>query len=73
MAIKDMPSNGSQYWTAGAGLDWALDHDEETVPYLFPDGASKEVFYPENSLRMEEIPTGLQFPDWNEWLPVSPP
>ena len=28
----------AQYWAAGAGLEWVADHDEETLPYIAPDG-----------------------------------
>jgi hypothetical protein len=71
--IHQMPSNGSQYWTAGAGLDWALDHDRETLPYLFPQGVSQADIDADSSLRMWHVPTALQFADWNGWLPAHHP
>lgn len=69
--IHDMPGGGSQFVSAGAGVDWALDNDVETVPFLFPGGAS----YDDITTKMKpwDIPIALQFPDWNEWLPVHHP
>jgi hypothetical protein len=74
-AIHEMPSNGSQYLAAGAGIEWALDRDEEAIPYLWPNGPSKADFDPvdSNSLKMWHIPNNLQFADWNEWLPTHHP
>lgn len=71
--IHDMPSNGSQYWAAGAGLEWALDHDRETLSHLFPNGPSKDDIDVDESLDVVSIPVALQFPDWNEWLPTHHP
>lgn len=70
-AIHDMPGDGSQFLAGGAGLDWALDEDSETVPYLFPDGASQDDVL--RDLKMWDVPIALQYPDWNEWLPVHHP
>ena len=60
-------------WSAGAGLEWVLDHDSETVPYLFPNGVVDEVGSTKSTLNMRELPLALQFPDWNEWLPPVHP
>jgi hypothetical protein len=46
-------------WAAGAGLQWALGSDAETLKYL--DFAKP--------LNMREIPIAMQLPDWNHWLP----
>ena len=64
-------------WAAGAGLAWALDRDEASLPYLFPGqtagkaglSVTPEIFRPDGSLNAREIPVSLQLPDWNHWLP----
>ena len=71
--LENMPSNGSQYWAAGAGLEWTLDSDMETLPHLFPGGVSYDDIDPESSLDVWNIPVALQYADWNEWLPVHHP
>jgi len=63
----------SQYWAAGAGVEWSLDHDRETLPYLFPDGVSLDDVHPDSSLNVRTVPIALQMPDWNEWLPEQHP
>jgi cytochrome c553 len=67
-------------WAAGAGLEWALDHDAETLPYLFPAqgrlqgmAITPAAFAPEGHLHEREIPISLQLPDWNHWLPQVHP
>jgi hypothetical protein len=65
----------SQLWAAGAGLAWALDRDADMWPYVQGDDG---VFTDEDvavgsTLNMRELPMNLQFPDWNEWLPVVHP
>lgn len=60
-------------WSAGAGVEWALDHDSETLPFLFPGGVDAGDISIDESLDMTAIPVALQFPDWNEWLPVHHP
>ena len=64
-------------WSAGAGLEWVLDADEEMLPYLFPNGTSVEairaVADTDNTLNMRELPIAIQLPDWNEWLPEIHP
>jgi len=70
-AVHDMPGNGSQFLAGGAGVDWALDEDSETVPYLFPGGASQDDVL--RDMQMWHVPIALQYPDWNEWLPVHHP
>ena len=63
----------SQYWAAGAGVDWSLDHDRETLSHLFPDGVSLDDVHPDSSLNVRAVPIALQMPDWNEWLPEQHP
>ena len=60
-------------WSAGAGLEWVLDDDSETLPYLFPNGIVSEIGSTKSTLNMRELPLALQFPDWNEWLPPVHP
>ncbi len=57
-------------WAAGAGLEWVLDDDLETLNYLFPEGINASAVGGfTNTLSAREIPLALQFPDWNHWLP----
>lgn len=58
-----------QDWAAGGGLEWALPKDSDTIPYLFPNGINKEAVATSGNLNLREIPVGMQFPDWNRWLP----
>ena len=60
-------------WAAGAGIEWALDDDSETLPYLFPEGITSEVASTKSDLNMRELPLALQLPDWNRWLPPIHP
>ena len=60
-------------WAAGAGLEWVLDDDGETLDYLFPNGITDEVASTKSNLNMRELPLALQFPDWNRWLPPIHP
>lgn len=62
------------HWAAGAGVEWALDSDEEMKDFLFPNGVVYEGDAKvESSLNMRDLPTAAQMPDWNEWLPVHHP
>jgi len=63
----------SQYWAAGAGVEWSLDRDRETRAYFFPDGVSLDDVHPDSSLNVRTMPIALQLPDWNEWLPEQHP
>jgi hypothetical protein len=65
-------------WAAGAGIDWALDDDSATLPYIFSADAelagrqtrgTRNVFRPDGNLNPREIPIALQLPDWGHWLP----
>lgn len=63
----------AEEWAAGAGLEWALDTDEEMLPYFFPNGtrpqAIAQVVDIKGTLNTREMPVALQFPDWKHWLP----
>jgi hypothetical protein len=63
----------SQFWAAGAGNKWVLDHDSKMLPHLFPDGVSLDDVHTDSVLNVRELPIALQYPDWNEWLPEQHP
>ena len=71
--MSDMPGGGSQYAAAGAGVEWALDRDREMLPHVFPDGPSPDDFEIDSTRDGMHVPAPIQFPDWNEWLPVHHP
>lgn len=56
-------------WTCGAGLDFALDDDKDTLKYLFPNGVTPQTLSPQGAINLREIPIGLQLLDWKHWLP----
>jgi hypothetical protein len=65
-------------WAAGAGIDWVLDNDSETLPYIFAADSElagrairgpRNAFRPDGNLNPREIPIALQLPDWSHWLP----
>ena len=63
-----------QEWAAGAGIDWVLPKDRDSLPYLFPNGIGNVGDIAVNKNRSaREIPVALQFPDWNHWLPKIHP
>ena len=62
-----------QNWAAGAGVDAVLEKDTDTLPYLFPNGISKEAIASNQTLNMRELPISLQLIDWNHWLPKVHP
>lgn len=68
-------SMSSQLWAAGAGVDWALDRDEDMWPHV--KGNDQTFTYQDvsvdSTLNMRELPVNLQMPDWNEWLPRHHP
>jgi hypothetical protein len=57
-------------WAAGAGIQWALDRDGDTLPYLYPNGVQpgQHDTYT-TTLNLREIPIAFQFLSWNHWLP----
>ena len=59
-------------WSAGAGIDWVLDNDNDTLPYVFPNGVNAGAITEGGTfkrLNMREIPVALLLPDWLKWLP----
>lgn len=62
---------------AGAGLDWVLEKDSDTLQSLFAGSPGTAipvaVFAPDGDLKLREIPIALQMPDWNHWLPQVHP
>jgi hypothetical protein len=62
---------------AGAGLDWVLAEDSESLRHLFDGHTDTAVpaaaFAPDGDLKLREIPIALQMPDWNHWLPQVHP
>ena len=57
-------------WAAGAGVEWALESDSETLSHVFGKGGiTSDVFRPDGNLNPREIPIALQLPDWSHWLP----
>jgi hypothetical protein len=60
-------------WAAGAGLEWVLDRDYDTLKYIFPDEASVDSYRFSKMTNPREIPIYIQFPDWNHWLTARHP
>jgi hypothetical protein len=74
-------------WAAGAGLDFVLDSDADSLAYIFGgksgllDGKTspgvlaitRSTFAPDGDLRAREVPIAMQLPDWNHWLPQVHP
>ncbi len=60
-------------WAAGAGLEWVLDRDYDTLKYIFPDEASVDSYSFTKTTNPHEIPLFIQFPDWNHWLTARHP
>jgi hypothetical protein len=63
--IDSKPVNA---WAAGAGIDWVLEDDAQSLPYMFPNGIPKEVDLKRN-FNQREIPIPFELPVWNDWLP----
>ena len=61
----------AQQWAAGAGMEWVLDHDNDTFGYLFGTNAPSFTFT--NTINMRELPVALELPSWQEWLPLVNP
>jgi hypothetical protein len=69
-----LDSHPASDWAAGAGLQWALDSDLKTLPFLFPAGAvTPAAFSPDGNLNPRQLPIAMQLPDWNHWLPRIAP
>jgi hypothetical protein len=56
-------------WTCGAGLAAVLEHDTDSLKYIFPNGINKTAIDAKGLLNAREIPVALQLPDWKHWLP----
>jgi cytochrome c553 len=65
----------SQLWAAGAGVDWALERDEDMWPFVQGDDGvfTYEDVAVDSTLNLRQLPVNLQLPDWNEWLPRHHP
>ncbi len=65
-------------WSAGAGIQWVLDDDTQTLNYVFPNGYASGDVIPASStptgfVDKRDVPIFLPLPSWNQWLPsVSP-
>jgi cytochrome c553 len=72
-----MQSRPGAELAAGAGLDWVLDEDSQTLRSLFAEHEAMivpaAVFAPDGDLKLREIPIAFQMPDWNHWLPQVHP
>jgi len=62
-----------QSWAAGAGLEWVLENDLETLRHIFPNGPTAGSIEFTNTLNAREILLVVQLPDWNHWLPSIHP
>jgi len=63
-------------WSAGAGLEWVLDHDADMAPYLPGRGVDPRALIERGRIReinLREVPIALQLLDWNHWLPAVHP
>ncbi len=71
-------------WAAGAGLNWVLDDDAKSLPYLLDEHKRRvdpfdssalatrirsDIFRPDGDTDAREIPLAMQLPDWSQWLP----
>ncbi|NMO17814.1 hypothetical protein HPC49_16685 [Pyxidicoccus fallax] len=68
-----LDSRPVEQWAAGAGIDWVLPDDQHMLQYIFPQGITEEAVSTKANLSAREIPTTLQLPDWNHWLPSIHP
>ncbi len=64
-----MDAKPVENWAAGAGLEWVLGKDTDTLPFLFGKTISAEAFSPDGTVNGREVPIALPLPDWNHWLP----
>jgi hypothetical protein len=56
-------------WSAGAGSQWVLDNDADTLGYIFPNGISAAAVPATGWIDVRDIPVFLELPTWNQWLP----
>jgi hypothetical protein len=67
-----MDSVPIQCWTAGAGVDAALNSDEAMYAWMDPTGNPSDGD-PNRSFNIRETPIPIQFLDWNHLLPAIHP
>ncbi len=60
-------------WSAGAGIQWVLDDDTQTLNYIFPNGYTPAAIPATGAIDKREIPVFLPMPSWNQWLPTVSP
>lgn len=60
------PGLDSKPWAAGAGLQWVLDDDLQTLDHISDYSATSK-------LNVRQVPIAMQLPDWNSWLPSYAP
>lgn len=72
-------------WAAGAGVDAVQPETGALLPQLFPDGFADPQRMADNvrgiattplparTTNLRQIPTAIQLPDWNAWLPEIHP
>jgi hypothetical protein len=60
-------------WTCGAGLEWALENDLDTLQHVFPNGVNKQAIATSGRINLRETPIAFQLPDWKRWLPKVHP
>ncbi len=63
-------------WAAGAGVEAVLEDDGDATALAFSGtsvGALRETIDIDETFNVREMPTPIQFPDWNEWLPEIHP
>jgi len=70
----------SQYWAAGAGNQWVLDHDSTMMEFWWgangiesQNGFGYDDVAITDAINVRRLPIALQYPDWNEWLPEVHP
>jgi hypothetical protein len=77
---ESMSARPVRDWAAGGGLVSVLANDAQMLPYLFPEGVDTQSKLDARidtargasaatALKVSDIPSALQLPDWNRWLP----
>ena len=71
-----LDSRPASSWAAGAGVSAVLENDSEAKGLAFT-GTSvadlRETIDINKTFNVREMPTPIQFPDWNDWLPEIHP
>lgn len=61
-------------WLAGAGIGYVLATDAEKLPYIFPGSViTNTAIEISDRLSARDVPTDIQLPDWNHWIPQIHP